>query len=127
MVKPAPNQDIVFVTGCTAGGIGWHLCAALADRGALVYASARRLSAMEGLEQRGCRLVQLDVTDNDSVARAVAEVMAEAGRIDGERLLGGDGGGGEGGFGCLARGVIGADWLPFGKPTPNPPTPNRQS
>lgn len=49
---PAPsNRTVVLVTGCTTGGIGWHLCAALAARpDALVFASARRLTAMEGLQ-----------------------------------------------------------------------------
>ena len=49
--------------------------AQLAARGALVYATARRLAAMEGLAERGCRLLQLDVTDNGSVQRAVEVII----------------------------------------------------
>lgn len=83
MPAAAPGQQVVVVTGCTAGGIGWHLCAALAARGALVFATARRVAAMEGLAERGCRLVQLDVTQPASVTAAVAQIIKDAGRIDG--------------------------------------------
>ena len=80
---PAPaDKQVVVVTGCTAGGIGWHLCAALAAKGALVYATARRIPAMEGLEERGCRLVQCDVTSQDSINAAVEFIVKDAGRID---------------------------------------------
>ena len=82
---PTPSdKQVVLVTGCTSGGIGWHLCTALAAQGAVVYASARRLAAMEGLKERGCRLVQLDVTSKESIAKTVEHIIEEAGRIDGE-------------------------------------------
>jgi len=88
------DKQVVVVTGCSAGGIGWHLCADMAAAGALVYATARRVNAMEGLQERGCRLVQLDVTDKASVQKAVDHIIAEAGRIDGAYVL----------FGCPVSG-----------------------
>jgi hypothetical protein len=78
----APGK-VVLVTGCSVGGIGWHLCAALAAQGATVFATARRPEATAGLTELGCRTLQLDVTDSASIGAAVAEVLREAGRIDG--------------------------------------------
>jgi NAD(P)-dependent dehydrogenase (short-subunit alcohol dehydrogenase family) len=37
---------------------------------------------MAGLEERGVRLLEVDVTDDASVAAAMTEVVASAGRID---------------------------------------------
>ncbi|KAI8471993.1 MAG: hypothetical protein J3K34DRAFT_415346 [Monoraphidium minutum] len=78
----ARTPQVVLVTGCTTGGIGWHLAAALAARGAVVYATARRIASMEGLAERGCRLLPLDVTKPDTIKAAVDKVIADSGRID---------------------------------------------
>jgi len=37
---------------------------------------------MAGLEERGVRLLEVDVTDDASVSAAMTEVVASAGRID---------------------------------------------
>jgi NAD(P)-dependent dehydrogenase (short-subunit alcohol dehydrogenase family) len=47
-----------------------------------VYATGRKLEQMQGLVALGCRLQQLDVTDEAAVARVVQAVVQEAGRID---------------------------------------------
>jgi NADP-dependent 3-hydroxy acid dehydrogenase YdfG len=47
-----------------------------------VYAAGRKLDQMQGLVALGCRLQQLDVTDEAAVARVVQAVVQEAGRID---------------------------------------------
>eukprot|EP00850_Spirogloea_muscicola_P023582 SM000369S13628 [mRNA] locus=s369:30925:32527:- [translate_table: standard] len=75
-------RPVVLVTGCSAGGIGHALCRALLAAGCRVFASARRLAAMEGLQELGAELVTLDVTVQDSVTRCVAEVIAKAGHVD---------------------------------------------
>ena len=41
--------DVILVTGCSEGGIGYALCKAFASKQCRVFASARRLEAMEGL------------------------------------------------------------------------------
>ena len=63
----------VLVTGCSSG-IGRATAERLARSGWTVYASARRLDAIGPLEEAGCRLLQLDVTDEDSMRAAVEEV-----------------------------------------------------
>ena len=49
---------------------------------AQVFATARRMGAMGGLQERGCALLQLDVQDAASCQVAIQSVIAQAGRID---------------------------------------------
>ncbi len=53
----------------------------LARSGAPVYASARNVSALEALAAAGCRTLALDVTDESSMAAAVATVEADEGAV----------------------------------------------
>ena len=68
----------VLVTGCSSG-IGRAAAERLAAAGWTVYASARRLEAVEGLA--GCRPLQLDVTDDASMQAAVARIEREEGAV----------------------------------------------
>jgi NAD(P)-dependent dehydrogenase (short-subunit alcohol dehydrogenase family) len=70
----------VLVTGCSSG-IGRATAERLARSGWTVYASARRLEAIASLEEAGCRLLQLDVTDDDSMRAAVEEVERAEGAV----------------------------------------------
>src|SRR5215213_6792196 len=63
----------VLITGCSTG-IGRATAERLAEDGWNVHATARRLDAIEDLAKRGCTLNELDVTDESSMERAVAEV-----------------------------------------------------
>jgi NAD(P)-dependent dehydrogenase (short-subunit alcohol dehydrogenase family) len=63
----------VLITGCSTG-IGRATAERLAGDGWNVHATARRLDAIEDLGNRGCTLNELDVTDEGSMERAVAEV-----------------------------------------------------
>lgn len=72
------SDQVVLVTGCSTG-IGRALAVELQKRGQRVFASARNPSALEGLE---CEKLGLDVTDPESIARAVTDVTSKAGRID---------------------------------------------
>src|SRR3954471_11827809 len=72
------QEQVVLVTGCSTG-IGRALAGELHKRGQRVFASARNASSLEGLP---CEKLSLDVTDHESITRAVAEVVAKAGRID---------------------------------------------
>ncbi|ORY02710.1 oxidoreductase [Basidiobolus meristosporus CBS 931.73] len=76
------NQKIVFVTGCSKGGIGYELCQEFARRKCKVIASARKVEAMEGLEEFGIERVRMDVVDEASVKEAIENVISRFGRID---------------------------------------------
>ena len=75
-------RPVVLVTGCSEGGIGWHLCIAFAAAGCQVFATARKKGKMAGLAERGCTLLDMDVTDEASIARAVRVIMEQAPGID---------------------------------------------
>jgi len=70
----------VLVTGCSSG-IGRATAERLVRSGWTVYASARRLEAIASLEEAGCRLLQLDVTDEESMRAAVEEVERAEGAV----------------------------------------------
>jgi NAD(P)-dependent dehydrogenase (short-subunit alcohol dehydrogenase family) len=70
----------VLVTGCSSG-IGRATAAVLAGSGWVVYATARRPEALDELAAAGCRVLRLDVTDEESRAAAVAEVTAAEGAV----------------------------------------------
>jgi 1-acylglycerone phosphate reductase len=75
-------RQVVLVTGCSQGGIGYALCVAFSKRGCRVFASARKLEAMGGLPELGVETLPLDVTDAASRQAAVDAVISQAGRID---------------------------------------------
>ena len=76
----AQASDAVLITGCSTG-IGRATAEYLAERGHTVYATARRLESIEDLEAKGCRLLALDVTDEDSMSSAVAAVEEREGAV----------------------------------------------
>jgi NADP-dependent 3-hydroxy acid dehydrogenase YdfG len=70
----------VLITGCSSG-IGEATARRLAAGGWTVYATARRLEAIEHLKDAGCRTLALDVTDEDSMRAAVAEIEQTEGAV----------------------------------------------
>ena len=69
-------SKVVIITGGSSG-IGLCTAAALRDCGCKVYEFSRRDSTVEGITHIKC-----DITDDSQVQAAVAQVMAENGRID---------------------------------------------
>ena len=74
MTKP------VLITGCSTG-IGAATASLLVEQGFTVYATARRPETLRDLEAKGCRALALDVTDEESMAAAVAQVEADEGAV----------------------------------------------
>jgi len=74
------RSDPVLITGCSSG-IGRAAALRLHDAGFTVYATARRTDALANVATRGLRTVALDVTDEESMTRAVAAVQADAGAV----------------------------------------------
>ena len=70
----------VLITGGSSG-IGWATAERLVNVGWKVYATARNVEKIAPLEQRGCQLLPLDVTDEDSMRLAVDEVEQREGVV----------------------------------------------
>jgi NADP-dependent 3-hydroxy acid dehydrogenase YdfG len=76
----------VLITGAS-NGFGRDTAETLAQAGHRVFASmrdaaGRNRQAAEALRAKGIDVVELDVTDDASVERGVAAVLAQAGRLD---------------------------------------------
>jgi short-subunit dehydrogenase len=74
-------SKVVLLTGGSSG-IGAAAATALAKKGFIVYAAARRTDLMAPLKAAGINVIPLDVTDDASAAAAVNSIMAAEGRID---------------------------------------------
>src|SRR2546421_5057784 len=70
----------VLITGCSSG-IGRATAEHLAEKGWNVYATARRLESIADLEAKGCKLLALDVTDEQSMEAAVGAVEQAEGAV----------------------------------------------
>jgi NAD(P)-dependent dehydrogenase (short-subunit alcohol dehydrogenase family) len=70
----------VLITGCSTG-IGRATAERLAARGWKVYATARDVEKIGDLADVGCEVLQLDVTDEDSMRAAVGEVERREGAV----------------------------------------------
>ncbi|HSV65962.1 MAG TPA: oxidoreductase [Mycobacteriales bacterium] len=76
----AEESNPILITGCSSG-IGRATATRLGRAGKLVFATARKLDSIADLERAGCRLLPLDVTDEASMATAVAEVERDHGAV----------------------------------------------
>ncbi|KFA90258.1 SDR family oxidoreductase [Archangium violaceum] len=74
---PSTEAKVVLVTGASSG-IGQACARLLSARGHTVYGTSRK----PGTTLEGGRMLELDVTRDESVRRAVDTVLAESGRID---------------------------------------------
>ncbi|KEF58913.1 uncharacterized protein A1O9_03756 [Exophiala aquamarina CBS 119918] len=82
--SPSPRQNpgkrTVLITGCSTHGLGYALALAFHATGEFrVFATARDTSRMAGLKERSggeIETLQLDVLDQPSIERCVAEVQA---------------------------------------------------
>ena len=73
---------ITFITGANKG-LGYETARRLTEAGQTVILGARDTErGQAAAQQLGVRFVQIDVTDDASVARAAADVEAHEGRVD---------------------------------------------
>lgn len=81
------NQRVAVVTGASSG-IGYETSLTLARNGFVTYATMRSLNKDENIksaaeeEKLPLKIVQLDVTDDDSVKDAMQSIISEASGID---------------------------------------------
>src|SRR3954468_17014744 len=76
----ANPSKAVLITGCSTG-IGRATAEHLVGRGHTVYATARRPESIADLEDKGCRTLALDVTDEASMQAAVGAVEEAEGAV----------------------------------------------
>jgi NAD(P)-dependent dehydrogenase (short-subunit alcohol dehydrogenase family) len=74
-------SKVILITG-TSSGIGFHTAQILAQKGHIVYATARNMHKLDALIAIGCKALQLDVTNEESIRRAVQQILAAERRID---------------------------------------------
>jgi NAD(P)-dependent dehydrogenase (short-subunit alcohol dehydrogenase family) len=80
-------NKVAVVTG-SSSGIGFETSLALAREGFLTYATMRNLEKGSGIkseldkENLPLKIMQLDVTDDASVSKAVQSIISDSGRID---------------------------------------------
>ena len=75
------TNQVVFITGASSG-IGKATALQLIQEGMIVYGAARRMNQMEDLAKSGGHALEMDVTNESQVQSAVAQIIAEQGRID---------------------------------------------
>ncbi len=75
------NTKVALVTGASSG-IGADTALRLREAGHTVYGAARRIERMTALRDAGVRILSLDVTDEDSIRKAIDGIIHESGRID---------------------------------------------
>ncbi|GAA2132707.1 oxidoreductase [Kitasatospora kazusensis] len=80
MSTPPRTAKSALITGCSTG-MGRRTALALHRLGYQVYATARRPETLAGLEAQGMTTLALDVTDEPSMAAAVARVEADHGSV----------------------------------------------
>jgi NAD(P)-dependent dehydrogenase (short-subunit alcohol dehydrogenase family) len=78
--RMANPSKAVLITGCSSG-IGRASALRLAQKGWTVYASARREESIADLADAGCKTLTLDVTAEESMRAAVAQVEREQGAV----------------------------------------------
>jgi NAD(P)-dependent dehydrogenase (short-subunit alcohol dehydrogenase family) len=72
------TQNIILVTGASSG-FGKITANMLARQGHIVYGTSRKAA---GETEDGIRMLQMDVTDSDSIRQAIDRIIQEQGRID---------------------------------------------
>ncbi len=77
---PVDVSKAVLITGCSSG-IGRATAERLARSGWTVYATARSTDSIADLGRAGCRVLELDVTDEESMRAAVASVEHAEGAV----------------------------------------------
>lgn len=72
------SKKSILITGCSSG-IGLASAQFLSKNGCQVFASARKIEDVKRLEASGFESIQLDVTDENSIDRALEQICAKTG------------------------------------------------
>jgi NAD(P)-dependent dehydrogenase (short-subunit alcohol dehydrogenase family) len=80
-MTPFDTNKVALVTGASSG-IGEAIALRLAAMGVTTYAAARRLDRMKHLEEKGIRVLGLDLTDEVSIEACNRTITIETDGID---------------------------------------------
>ena len=80
MTRPPDASRTVLITGCSSG-IGHATALHLHTLGWTVYATARHVDALRDLADVGCRVLALDVTNDESMRGAVSTIERDHGSV----------------------------------------------
>jgi NADP-dependent 3-hydroxy acid dehydrogenase YdfG len=74
-------QKIVLITGA-ASGIGRATAQYFQQNGYITYATSKQLETLTPLQKVGCQILELDVTSEASMQKAVQTIFEQHGKID---------------------------------------------
>lgn len=74
-------KQVILITGASSG-IGMSTAKLLAEKGHTVYGAARRIDRMKELEAYGIKLIEMDVTKEDSMVAGVKQITDIEGKIN---------------------------------------------
>lgn len=75
------KERVVLITGASSG-IGLACAKMLADKGYIVYGTSRKASYPPTTVKKNFYMIQMDVTDEGSIKRAVNFIIEKEGKID---------------------------------------------
>jgi short-subunit dehydrogenase len=75
------EKKVVLITGASSG-IGKETAKLLVENGHIVYGAARRLDKMNDLKEAGIKLLEMDVTNDESMVRGIQKIIETEKRID---------------------------------------------
>ena len=75
------HNKVVLITGCSSG-IGKALALEFSNKEFQVIATARNRDSILELEEKGCYIEQLDVTNNNDQQRVIDNILNKFGKID---------------------------------------------
>lgn len=75
------KEKIVLITGASSG-IGYQTAKLLAENGYKVYEAARRTEQISSLKALGVESIYLDITKEESITKAVQQIIDKEERID---------------------------------------------
>lgn len=75
------EKKVIVLTGASSG-IGFQTAEMLAKQGHVVYGAARRVEKMEPLKVFGIKPLEMDVTSEESIDKAIETIVGVEGRID---------------------------------------------
>lgn len=76
-----PVSKVIVVTGASSG-IGHATVSALLEKKWTVYATARDISKLTDLKDLGAQTLELDVSDESSIKKAISEIVKKEKKID---------------------------------------------